>query len=48
MNTPFYTIDPSIAKAADKAMELCRPYLDRTDEITEYNQHKMLHAFQYA
>ena len=48
MNTPFYTIDPSIAKAADKAMELCRPYLDRTDEITEYNQHKMLHAFQQA
>ena len=29
-------------------MVLCRPYLERTDEITEYNQQKMLKAFQKA
>ena len=48
MNTSFYTIKPEIQKAAEKAMVLCRPYLERTDEITEYNQQKMLKAFQKA
>ena len=48
MNTSFYTIKPEIHKAAEKAMVLCRPYLERTDEITEYNQQKMLKAFQKA
>lgn len=46
--TPFYQIDERIIKASEKAMELCKPYLDRTDEITEYHQHKMLKAFQNA
>ena len=48
MNTSFYTIKPEIQKAAEKAMVLCRPYLERTDEITAYNQQKMLKAFQKA
>ncbi len=48
MNTPFYTIPPAVAEVSEKAMSLCRPYLERTDEITEYNQHKMLRAFQKA
>ena len=48
MNTPFYTIEPTVAKAAEEAMRVCRPFLERTDEITEYNQHKMLRAFQKA
>ncbi len=48
MNTPFYSISPAIEKAAEKAMTMCRPYLERTDEITEYNQQKMLRAFQDA
>ena len=48
MTSKFYSIDPRIIKASDKAMSLCRPYLERTDEITEYNQHKMLRAFQKA
>ena len=48
MNTSFYTIKPEIQKAAEKAMVLCRPYLEHTDEITEYNQQKMLKAFQKA
>ena len=46
--TPFYEIDERIVKASEKAMELCKPYLDITDEITEYHQHKMLKAFQNA
>jgi len=48
MNTPFYNISPEILKASEKAMSICRPYLDKTDEITEYNQQKMLRAFQNA
>ena len=48
MTSPFYSIDPRISKVSEKALELCRPYLDRTDEITEYNQQKMLRAFQKA
>lgn len=48
MTSPFYSIDPRIIKASEEAMKLCRPYLERTDEITEFNQHKMLRAFQKA
>ena len=48
MNSEFFSIDERIQKASEKAMELCKPYLDRTDEITEYNQQKMLKAFQNA
>ncbi len=48
MNTPFYNIDPKILSASEKAMEMCKPYFDRTDKITEYNQLKMLRAFQKA
>ncbi|MGN1458267.1 MAG: aminotransferase class I/II-fold pyridoxal phosphate-dependent enzyme [Acutalibacteraceae bacterium] len=48
MNNPFYEIEPEILKASEEAMKLCKPYLDRTDEITEYNQVKMLKAFQKA
>lgn len=48
MNTPFYDIDPKILSASEKAMKMCQPYFDRTDEITEYNQLKMLRAFQKA
>lgn len=48
MDISFYDIKPEILKASEKAMELCREYLERTDEITEYNQLKMLRAFQHA
>ena len=48
MNNPFYEIESEILKASEEAMKLCKPYLDRTDEITEYNQVKMLKAFQKA
>ncbi len=48
MNTPFYTISPAVSQAAEKALSLCRPFLEHTDAVTEYNQQKMLHAFQQA
>ncbi len=48
MDNTFYNIRPEIISASGQAMKLCRPYLDRTDEITEYNQQKMLLAFQHA
>lgn len=48
MNNLFYEIKPEILRASEEAMKLCKPYLDRTDEITEYNQVKMLKAFQKA
>ncbi len=44
----FFKIDQKIIDASEEAMKLCRPYLDITDEITEYNQQKMLKAFQNA
>ncbi len=48
MKNDFFDIDPEILAASEEAMKLCRPYLERTDDITEYNQHKMLRAFQRA
>lgn len=48
MITPFFDVSPEIAKLSEEAMRLCKPYLEKTDEITEYNQHKMLRAFQKA
>ena len=48
METSFYEIKPRILEASEEAMGLCQPYLERTDEITEYHQLKMLRAFQHA
>ena len=48
MEIPFFDVQPEILEASEEAMRLCRVYLDRTDEITEYNQLKMLRAFQNA
>ena len=48
MDINFFDIKPEILKASEKAMELCKEYLDKTDDITEYNQLKMLRAFQHA
>lgn len=44
----YFQIDAKIQAAADKAMALCRPFLEATDTITEQNQQKMLKAFQDA
>lgn len=48
MNNNFFNISEEIYTAADKAMELCRDKLAEIDEIQEYNQHKMIKAFQKA
>lgn len=42
----FFHIDPRIEKAAQKALELCRESFLKIEEITEYNQQKMLAAFR--
>lgn len=44
----FFDIDERILKAADKAMELCRDRFAEIDDIQEYNQQKMIKAFQNA
>lgn len=44
----FFEIDERISLAAQKAMELCKDKLAEIDEIQEYNQHKMIKAFQNA
>lgn len=44
----FFDIDERITLAAQKAMELCKDKLAEIDEIQEYNQQKMIKAFQNA
>lgn len=44
----FFDIDQKIIDAAEKAMELCSAELKNIDEIQEYNQRKMIKAFQLA
>ncbi len=44
----FFDIDERISQAAEKAEELCRDKLREIDEIQEYNQIKMIKAFQNA
>lgn len=44
----FFDIDERIIKASDKALELCREKLSEIDDIQEYNQQKMIKAFQNA
>lgn len=44
----FFDIDERITVASKKAMELCKDKLAQIDEIQEYNQQKMIKAFQNA
>ncbi len=44
----FFNIDSRIIEASERAMELCKDKLNEIDEIQEYNQHKMIKAFQLA
>lgn len=44
----FFTINYSIRAAAEKAIEMCREQFERIDSIREFNQIKMLKAFQEA
>lgn len=44
----FFDIDQKIIEATEKAMGLCSAELKKIDEIQEYNQRKMIKAFQLA
>ncbi len=44
----FFDIDKKILEASDRAMELCADRLREINEIQEYNQIKMIKAFQNA
>ena len=48
MKSDFFDISDEVLELGNKALELSKPYLDRIDKITEYNQIKMLRAFQNA
>ncbi|MBR2175921.1 MAG: methionine gamma-lyase family protein [Clostridia bacterium] len=48
MDNSFFEISPEILALGEKAMEMVKPYFKEIDEITEYNQLKMLKAFQNA
>ena len=42
---PFFEIDERIEAAADNALKKCKEQFDIIDEITEFNQNKVLRAF---
>ena len=45
MNNEFFQVSERVASAADKALKKIKPCFAKTDEITEYNQQKVLSAF---
>ena len=44
----FFNVDHRIRTAGEKALEMCREQFERIDSVREYNQIKMLKAFQEA
>lgn len=48
MNNNFFKFCPKVLEASEKALELCSENLKQIEEIQEYNQHKMIKAFQEA
>ena len=48
MRYPYFKIDAVIEQAASQVMETLAPTLRRMDEITDYNQQKMMAAFNEA
>ena len=48
MNNNFFRISPKVLDATEKALEMCSESLKQIEEIQEYNQHKMIKAFQEA
>ncbi|MBW7572692.1 methionine gamma-lyase family protein [Caproiciproducens faecalis] len=45
---PYFTIDKKIRDAAEKASQMIAPVLGRIDDTTDYNQQKMMAAFNQA
>lgn len=48
MNCNFFNIDKTVLDASEKALSLCADSLKKIDDIQEYNQQKMIKAFQVA
>ncbi len=48
MNNDFFDLSDDIISLGDKAMKMCSPYIEEIERITEYQQLKMLKAFQNA
>ena len=48
MNNNFFRISPKVLDATEKALEMCSDSIKQIEEIQEYNQHKMIKAFQEA
>lgn len=48
MENTFFKFDRRITEVAEKAMHLCKNELEKIEEIKDYNQNKMLYAFQQA
>lgn len=44
----FFDIDKKVLEASEKAMELCKEKFQEIEDIQEYNQQKMIKAFQSA
>ena len=45
MDNTFFNFNPIITEASEKALEKAKNAFARIDEMTEYNQHKVLNAF---
>ncbi len=45
---PYFTINKKIKDAAEKASKMIAPALEKIDQTTDYNQQKMLAAFNQA
>ena len=45
METPFFTVSPSLSALSDKAEALAKPAFEAIDRITEFNQQKVLSAY---
>lgn len=45
MQQHFFDVNEEFSEYDRHAMELCKPYFDKVDEIRDYNQIKMLKAF---
>ena len=45
MNSTFFTVDPALSSLSDEVLETLSPAFARINEITEYNQQKVLSAF---
>ena len=43
--TPFFQLDPKIESASAAALQQVAPRFTEIDEVTEYNQLKVLRAF---